>query len=455
MFWNKKRTEEKLEQTPANNIIKLNNVAKEVIEAASAISSFDVGLTHISKQLLEIAHEMVSLSESNLAIVEETTATVNQTTESFDVTAEILQNLSDKSKELEERNQDSKDLLVEVSDLKEHVVEDTKNMSLKINQLVDLAGEVGKIVSSVQEIANQTNLLALNASIEAARAGEHGKGFTVVAEEVRKLADDTKRNLAGMRQFVESIYNAAQEGNISMNRALVSTTDMSNKIDVVSNTVGDNIELLKGVVLGVDEIHQSMQDIQVSTRYINEAMEASSLDSQRLTNLVQNVRNDANINAEYGKQLSKFDDKLLEIASDILEKTKIHESSITNDEFIEILHKAIKGHKDWMGVVKVIIEKKKLIPVQTNHKKCTFGHYYHIIQVEHPLISADWKKIDVLHHQLHKNGEVVVNAIEKGDELRAVQVYEEAKNISNEMIQLLNGIIGVVEQLSKENKNFY
>ena len=187
------------------NEIRLSEVAKKMLGTVSSLSSFDIGMSHISYELTELAKELDEVAQSNLAIVEETTASMGLVTEMVETTAETLTELENESKQLVERNDNSHQLLEEVCVLKENVMRDSGIMGEKIEQLVELAEEVGKIVDSVQDIANQTNLLALNAAIEAARAGEQGKGFAVVAEEVRKLADDTKQNLTGKQEFVTNI----------------------------------------------------------------------------------------------------------------------------------------------------------------------------------------------------------------------------------------------------------
>ncbi|HCX65363.1 MAG TPA: chemotaxis protein, partial [Eubacteriaceae bacterium] len=209
--------------------------AKSILEIVSSLSSFDVGMSHISYQLKDFAQEIASLSESNLAIVEQTTASMHSVNDAIDRTSDTLNSLVEESSNLSNKNNESMDLLADVQNIKDTVISDTTEMSEKIQQLVDLATEVGKIVDSVQDIAEQTNLLALNAAIEAARAGEQGKGFAVVADEVRNLADDTKTNLEGMKSFVEDIYSASSDGKESLERTLVSTNEMSDKIESVTD----------------------------------------------------------------------------------------------------------------------------------------------------------------------------------------------------------------------------
>jgi methyl-accepting chemotaxis protein len=438
-----------------DNEKRMSDAAKEILQITSAISSFDVGMTHISEQLMKFAEELAILSESNLAIVEETTATMNQVTETIDCTAGTLETLSNESNHLAEKNNESKELLSEVVQLKENVIEDTGIMSNKIEQLVDLATEVGRIVDSVQGIANQTNLLALNAAIEAARAGEHGKGFAVVAEEVRKLSEDTKMNLDGMKSFVEHIYNASQEGKESMHRALESTNQMSVKIDAVSETVGNNIEMLHGVVSNVADIDERMQGIKIAANEINKAMETSSIDAEKLSQMTLNIHNDAMESVEYAKNISEIDDKLSTVVGELYSSLKGGKHAVTNEELSKVLNKASQAHVEWLKNLKKMKDTMELLPLQTNPNKCAFGHFYHALKVDHPALKSDWDKIDGLHNDFHRLGNSMMDAIRQSRTSEIDGIYDEAASISKNMLALLGKINEEIEDLTKNGTKIF
>src|SRR5207245_6843068 len=110
--------------------------------------------------------------------------------------------------------------------------EQVESTGENILALAEQAQAISQIISSVNDIAEQTNLLALNAAIEASRAGEHGKGFSVVAAEVKSLADQSKKATAQVRQILGEIQKAT-------NTAVLSTEQVTKGVASAGNVAGE------------------------------------------------------------------------------------------------------------------------------------------------------------------------------------------------------------------------
>ncbi len=423
--------------------------AKDLLNIVTQMSVFDVNMSQISFDLKAFAGEIAELSESNLAIVEETTASMSVVTETVNNSSITLERLAESSEKLISSNNDSIQKLNEINSLKEDVMENSSIMSAKIEELVELANKVNEIVSSVGTIAEQTNLLSLNASIEAARAGENGKGFAVVANEIRTLADNTKKSLDGMSAFMSDIKTAAVNGRESMEKAIDSSARMSSKIETVYSTMKSNMELLNRTIEDVNTVNSTMAGVKISTNEINTAMESSSQDAEKLSAMTQTIFNDSERSAEFSKQITQLDDNLSEVTKNLFSSLRGGTNNITNDELKSHISKAREAHLTWMKTLKAMIEEGKIYPLQTDSTKCAFGHFYHTITVEHPSIKKAWDSIEEIHKKLHDCGYTIIEAIKKSQLAEAKGSYTEAEKYSYQIFELLDKIDTEVDAQSK------
>ncbi|SHI81004.1 methyl-accepting chemotaxis protein [Lutispora thermophila] len=433
-----------------DNEKKMSEVAKKILSIASSLSNFDVNMSYIAYNLMEFAKEMALVSESNLAIVQETTASMSEVNETVNETSTTLDKLAEASQILMSRNNASLSQLSEINSLKDNVVNDANIMSDQIQQLVEMANNINYIVNSVKAIADQTNLLALNASIEAARAGEHGRGFAVVAQEIRKLADDTKKSLEDMNAFVMNIHKAAQDGKSSVDHTLKSTVEMSQKLDEVTETIGQNVEMLANTIDNVVSINKSMEGIRIATNEISQAMETSSADAEKLTLMTRTIADDSARSAEVAREISEIDDALSSVVKDMLDALRGSINAIDNKELMKNINQAKEAHKNWMNVLKQIVDEMQIYPLQVNGEKCAFGHFYHSININHPELKQDWESIDSVHKELHECGQIVIEAVKDDDSQKAKEYCNKASELSNIVLERLDIVLRKVEELDKK-----
>lgn len=428
---------------------KMSVSSKKMIGVVPALSDFDIKMTHAANELSSFAQEMSALSESNLAVVEEITASMNDVNETISHTSDTMEHLANASKDLIQKNDQSMSQLHEIHKLKEDVVKDTEVMREQIEQLVQMAAKVSEIVNGVEAIAAETNLLALNASIEAARAGEFGKGFAVVANEIRKLADNTKSNLDDMRVFVNNIHQAANGSKESLDNTMRSTGDMNGKLDNISGTIQENVSMLKDTVKDVDEVSASMKHIHEAAKQVNQAMNFSAQDAEKLHNMTQSIHDDAIQSAENARQLSAIDEELSGIIREMILSLNGGIHAISNEDLVSNLTKAKAAHHNWMKHLKRIVDEMKVYPIQTNSKRCAFGHFYHSIHITHPDVSKDWLAIDAVHHELHATGIKIIDAVNSQNSAEAQKLCLQTENLSNLIFEYIDNTIKAIENKSK------
>ncbi len=144
-----------------------------------------------------------------------------------------------------------------------------------ITSLTELSHRVGEIIGIINEIADQTNLLALNAAIEAARAGEHGRGFAVVADEVRKLAERTTGATSEVNGIVEEIQNKV--------KSAVSS------IGLVSSNVDNGVQLSTKAGDELKTIVKNVEDLQFMVQQIASAIEEMSSTSEQISTDIESI----------------------------------------------------------------------------------------------------------------------------------------------------------------------
>jgi methyl-accepting chemotaxis protein len=171
---------------------------------------------------------------------------------------ESLQNINEKNANTEHTVDDVKESTAQMEESLENISHKMNDSRENSNQLNTSVGEITNVISLIKDISDQTNLLALNAAIEAARAGEHGRGFAVVADEVRKLAERTQK--------------ATSEVEVNINLLKQNSSAMQEFSEVMDTEVATSLEKLNVFNESLHALVEGAHDIQYSNKKISNEM---------------------------------------------------------------------------------------------------------------------------------------------------------------------------------------
>lgn len=295
-------------------IAQLRDLIGQVKQSSEHMVAFSTELTASTEQtnsasehIATVTLDIASGSEHQVRTIIETEDIVTQMVQDVQTIESNSTSVSEAAIHAEQISVDGNEIIKNAVQQMDKIQNSIDNLNNVIFGLGDRSSEIGQIVEVITSIAEQTNLLALNAAIEAARAGENGKGFAVVSEEVRKLAEESSLSAQRISVLIDGIQTET-------NRAVESMQFTTNEVVIGMNSVNTAGEAFK-------KIQHATKQVSVQVQGISTSVEHMAIEMNNMTDSMKQINGIAQSSAEGTQNISAATEEQLASMEEITAST--------------------------------------------------------------------------------------------------------------------------------------
>lgn len=377
---------------------------------------------------MDFVKEMLSLLNIQANSVEMVAATTEEMSTSIMGISELGMDNSDAARKSVEVTENGTNQLIDAVALIFEAFDLTGKAKEKVSDITVQTIRIKDMVSIIESVAGQTNLLALNASIEAARAGDAGRGFSVVADEIRKLAESTTDSVqriqtvvSGLNTSVETAVDAIDNATLSFEKGIENVNSASESVELSKNEISSILTGLEAVGI----------EIQVQTAATEET-------AATVAEINDNTKDLQSQTEKTGRAFSDIAHEINQLRVDMLNQV----DSLGIKDTLEVV---ITDHLNWRWkIYNMILGYEKIADKQVGtHHQCRLGKWINDEGKFIPELKVLIDKMEAPHKALHDAAQNAVKAYNSGDTTGSEKILVEIDEISTVIVGLLNEMIGL------------